>query len=392
VRLIFTWLDFVVFRDAGRRSASSPAAPPAAARAATGAAAPAEKVKCVAWDLDNTLWRGTLVESAPEELELDPGAAELVRRLDERGILQTIVSKNNHDDAWAVLNKHGLADYFLFPAINWGQKSLNLKQVAEQLNINIDTFAMIDDSDFERAEIAAALPQVRVYPETAIGTLLRRPEFDVTVTELSRQRRLTYLNNIQRDRARETFAGDYEEFLRSCGMRLRLFVPERRGDVERCLELIQRSNQLNLSSRRYAAAEFGALLAREGVLCVALHCADRFGDYGIVGFSSVDEARDEPLVLDFVLSCRVAQKRVEHSYFQWLADRQALRGRRRLRAVFTRTAKNAALFRVFEETPFERVAERDGEQHLELDLTRRVVERPVMRVEADIPERLKAAS
>lgn len=366
--LVFLWLDFVAYAE----------------RPAAGGARAAEKVKCVAWDLDNTLWRGTLAESGDEDLPLVPEAVALVRALDERGVLQTIVSKNNHDDAWPHLEAAGLAEYFLSPAINWGQKSQNLRQVAEALDLGVDSFALIDDSEFERHEVASALPQVRVYAESEIPQLLARPEFDVPTTEMSRKRRETYRANAARVRASETFAGDYEAFLRSCGMRMHIFVPREPAAVERCLELIQRSNQLNLSTRRYGREEIEALLADEGVGCFAFDCEDRFGAYGIVGFASVDEKRDPPTLLDFVLSCRVARKRVEHTFFQWLADREAARGCTRLRADLIRTAKNAALFRVFDETPFRTVDEAGEQRHLELDLRERVVPEPVIDVTADV--------
>lgn len=377
-RLVFSWLDFVRFRESGgsRRRTSVPRAE----------SKPSEKVKCVAWDLDNTLWRGTLIESGENGVQVDPRAVALVKALDGRGVLQTIVSKNNHDEAWQRLRDSGLAEYFLYPAINWGRKSSNLEQISRRLNIGLDTFALIDDSAFERAEVSEALPQVRVYADDEIAKLLEKPEFDLPVTELSTKRRFSYLENIEREHAQSDFGGDYDEFLRSCEMRLHLFVPREPSAIERCLELIQRSNQLNLSTRRYSRSEFEGLLAHEGVLCVALHCRDRFGDYGIVGFGSVDEQSEIPVMLDFVLSCRVAQKRVEHTWFQWVADRERARGCNRLRAIFKRTDKNSALFGVFDETPFEAIRDDGRAQHLELRLDQRVLDHSVMSVESEMSE------
>ena len=100
-----------------------------------------------------------------------------MRKLDERGILQTIVSKNDHHEAWAMVEKLGLAEYFLYPAIGWGRKSDSLRRIAERLNIGLDTFAFVDDSAFERAEVAEALPMVRVYDEkgTSLEQLLSLP-------------------------------------------------------------------------------------------------------------------------------------------------------------------------------------------------------------------------
>ena len=371
-RLIFTWLDFVRYRDGsertrpsrptlarrdGRRAETATVAPqPPASRVA---AEPAEKVKCVAWDLDNTLWKGVLIEDTSQGCRVREEALELVRALDERGIIQTVVSKNDHDEAWALVTELGLQDYFLYPAINWGQKSLNLQQIAKRLNINIDTFALIDDSPFERAEVKDALPMVRVYSEQQLGEVLGLPEFDVPITEMSRKRRLSYLAEVEREQAAAEFSGDYLEFLRRCGMRMRLFVPEEEAQVVRCMELVQRSNQLNLSKRDYSEQEFRALLATPGITCVAIECGDRFGHYGIVGFAAVDERPETPLVRDYVLSCRVAQKRVEHTFFEWLAEREAAQGRTRLRAELVRTDRNGALVKVFEELPFEAV-ESDG--------------------------------
>jgi FkbH-like protein len=346
-RLIFTWLDFVAYAPVAARAREAPAEEPAA------------KVKVVAWDLDNTLWTGTLIEDGAEGCVLRDEAAELVRALDERGILQTVVSKNDHDDAWRVIERCGLADYFLYPAISWGQKSEGLRAVAAKLNLGLDSFALVDDSPFERAEVTAALPMVRVYSEAEVAELLGRPEFDVPVTETSRQRRSLYAVEAERGQAEASFAGDYEEFLRRCEMRMRIFVPQTESEIVRCLELVQRSNQLNLSTRRYTADEFRELLETAGILSVAVECADRFGEYGIVGFSTVDERGDVPLVLDYVLSCRVAQKRVEQTFFEWLGQREAEQGHTRLEAELVETPRNVALRRVFDELPF-RVVEREA--------------------------------
>ena len=369
-RLIFTWLDFVAYSEPCL--ASGPAA-----------VQPAERVKCVAWDLDQTLWRGILAESAPEELELRAEAVELLQALDARGILQTIVSKNDHDLAWSVVERFGLAEFFLHPAIGWGPKSGSLRRVAERLNLGLDSFALIDDSAFERAEVASALPESRVYPETRLTDLLALPEFDAPITEMSRQRRASYRTNAERERSAVAFRGDYENFLRSCRMQLRLFVPREPGDIERCLELIQRSNQLNLSSRRYTRPELDELLRNPEMICVAIRCEDRFGDYGIVGFASVVEADAVPVLRDFVLSCRVAQKRVEHTFLQWLVDRERGRGRERLRARVVCTERNGPLRQAFEEV-FECLSDAGSEKLLELDVSQPALSAPVMELKDEV--------
>jgi len=343
LRVVFSWLDFVVRRAVRAKDPENRIAE---------RAKPAAKVKCVAWDLDNTLWKGVLVEDGESNLHLRTEAVKLIRLLDERGILQTVVSKNHHDEAIAVLARLGLEEFFLYPAINWGRKSENLQQVADRLNINVDTFALIDDSPFERREVSDSLPMVRVYAEDVLEDLLDKPEFDVPVTEASRGRRKSYLTEITRDKVKEQFGSDYIDFLRSCQLKLRVFKPVTNDEIARCLELIQRSNQLNLSSRRYSADEFHALLADHNVLCVAMECEDKFGSYGIVGFASIDTGSEAPVARDFVLSCRVAQKHVEHAFYGWLAQRMKQQGAHRLLVDLTKTVRNKPLVKVFEELPF----------------------------------------
>jgi FkbH-like protein len=370
-RLIITWLDLVNYEPAHRPTAPT-------------VHTPANKVKCVAWDLDNTLWEGILAEDSETSLKLRLAALALVKNLDERGILQTIVSKNNFNDAWSVIERLGLQDYFLYPAINWRTKSSNLARIAQKLNINLDTFALIDDSSFERAEVQTSLPQVRVYAETEISRLLMRDEFDVPISSSTKHRRVSYLTEIKRDEQKEAFAGDYDAFLRSCKMKLRVFVPREQSHISRCLELIQRANQLNLSTRRYTAEEFGNLLSSDGVLCLAMECTDRFGAYGIVGFASVDESGSRPTLHDLVLSCRVAQKKVEHAFIQWLARRERARAGKVLVAMVVASERNQPIRQVFDDFHFRSVGERNGTTLMELDLDGTLASDGIVTIEAEL--------
>jgi FkbH-like protein len=369
-RLIFTWLDFVRYAAGRRAGVAGPR--------------PADKVKCVAWDLDNTVWRGILAETAePSSLEARREALELMRALDERGVIQTVVSKNTHDEAWEVLTRLGIQDYFVYPAINWGAKSENLKAVAERINIDLNTFALIDDSAFERGEVKTALPQVRVYADTEMTGLLRLPELDLPITEASRIRRLSYLAEMRRETIQASFQGTYDDFIASCEMKLRIFEPVAEGELLRCWELVQRSNQLNLSSRRYALPEFKALVADPAVFGLAFECGDRFGEYGIVGFASVADTGPSATLVDFVLSCRVAQKKVEYTFFKWLAQELRGLGKGELLANLVVTKKNKPLRQVFSELPFQVLEQTEATLRLRLDLSEPTVGRDLLAVSAD---------
>jgi len=334
VRLIFTWLDFVVHKKKSTQIKLS-----------------ANKVKCVAWDLDNTLWKGILIEDGPERIRLDDEALEVIRKLDERGIIHTIVSKNSHDHALKLLEQLGIAEFFIYPAINWGHKSENLKQVADRINIGLDTLAMVDDSPHERAEIAARLPMVRVYSEKRIPSLPELPEFDVPVTEMSRQRRLSYLAEMKREEIKARYSENYGEFLRGLEPRMEIFVPVSDAETLRCYELLQRSNQLNLSAKRYTQDEYKQLLHSKDIICHAFRCWDKFGDYGIVGFLSIILG-PTPTIQDLVISCRIAQKHYEHALIYWIAGKMMRDGYSDLRAVLVKTGRNTPLTAVLRDIGF----------------------------------------
>lgn len=356
VRVAFTWLDFV-------QKKRKPVAD-----TIVEFGHPAEKVKCVVWDLDNTVWKGILVEDGRNNLVLRDEVVRLVHALDDRGIIQSVVSKNDQAEALEALARFGLRDYFVYPIINWDPKSVNLKRLAAALNINADSLALIDDSPFERAEVQSALPQCRVYHEQEVSTILGYPEFNVPVTEESRMRRKSYFAEMERERTFNECGGDYESFLRSCRMEMRIFVPREEAQIARCRELIQRSNQLNLSTRRYSEEEFSELLRTEGILCVGFQCKDRFGDYGIVGFASLDERSDEPRLIDLVISCRVAQKMVERTLLECLAERGRGKGQRFFNADLVKTKKNGPLRSVFESLPFVLVEDSGNVVRLRLPL------------------------
>ena len=316
----------------------------------TAAEKPAATVKCVVWDLDGTLWDGTLIETAdPGTLCLRPGVLETVKELDRRGILQSVASKNDYDAAWPVLEKLGVAEYFLYPQIHWNAKSGSLEQIAKSLNIGIDTFALIDDTAFERNQVASALPQVRVLDETALAGLLDHPAFNVPVTEESMHRRAMYRAEEQRNALKNAEHVDTVDFLRSCHLKLDIFLPRTEEEKLRCYELVVRTNQLNMSGKKYTAGEFGEVLARPGHKNFAFSCADDFGSYGIVGFGQYRVENSTLVFTEFAMSCRVAGKFVESALFAHL-----LKAENCASGSFTvqKTKKNALLRNTLEQIGF----------------------------------------
>lgn len=306
-------------------------------------------IKCVVWDLDNTLWEGTLVEDGLEGLKLNDAAAEAVRVLDRKGILQSIASKNDFEEAQEALRKFSLDEYFLFPQISWGPKSESIERIRGKMNIGIDTFAFVDDQDFERAEVTTALPTVLAVDVNKLEEFMRHPRLDVPVTQEGSKRRALYQAEAQREQAQTAFGSSYEEFLRSCAMSVTIsrFAQQH---LDRVHELVQRTNQLNISTYRYSREELCDLLTEDSRESYVVQARDRFGDYGLIGFIVFDLQRD--LILDMMFSCRVQGKLVDDAFLAWLFEFVVRNPPGRLSARFRASKKNTPVRQLLERHEF----------------------------------------
>lgn len=294
--------------------------------------------KVLAVDLDNVLWGGILGEDGAENLKMAGlGAGFFYRRfqqalldLKRSGVLLAACSKNNPDDAQAVLRDH--PDCLLRPSdfaaleISWNPKSAGLRRIADKLGLGLDAFVFIDDSAFEREEVRTALPQVRVLdfpatPEGLVSLLQECTAFDrLRVTAEDRLRAQSYADEAEREQLR-TDAKTPADFYRSLELKARIYraPPE---DFERLHQLIHKTNQFNLTSARLSHDEFRNRLESPRYDVFALRVADRFGDSGLVGLAIVNKAdAAQWRVETFLLSCRVIGRTVENAFVTWLAGR-----------------------------------------------------------------------
>jgi methoxymalonate biosynthesis protein len=288
-----------------------------------GPAAP-PPVKCLVWDLDNTLWDGTLLEG--DDVVPHDGIRDVVTALDARGILQSVCSRNDHAPAWARLEELGLADYFVVPQIGWGRKSEAVRRIAEELNFATAAVAFIDDQPAERAEVAHGLPDVRCYPAEAAVTLPDLPEFTPrTVTADAGRRRSMYRAGVRRADEQTRFTGSHEDFLRSLDMVLDVTraTPE---DLARVEELTLRTSQMNATGVHYPDHALRALLADPGHEVLVATLADRFGPHGAVGVVLLARHAGAWHLKLLATSCRVVAFGVGAILLDWLADRAALAG------------------------------------------------------------------
>ena len=336
--------------------------------------------KCIVWDLDNTLWQGTLVEDGRDRLKLRHDIVEVIKETDRRGILHSVASKNNHADTIQVLQMWGIDKYFLYPQISWDPKSHSIARIAQLLNIGVESLAFVDDQPFEREEVRNAFPKVTVLDATDAEGILSRPECQVPITEESQQRRVMYQQEKERRVVQESFEGDYTKFLQECG--IELILTKLTGEnLERVYELAQRTNQMNFSGSRYPREQLAEIQQSKDHETFVIRCADRFGSYGIVGFALVD-AR-EPRLLDLMFSCRIQGKRVEHAFLGYLLGKFSRPERRDFFANYRKTKKNEKPGKVFEEIGFECVDERDGLLSLKYPKAQALFQENIIRIHGD---------
>ncbi len=325
------------------------------------------RIKCVVWDLDDTLWDGTLLEDEGQ-VRLRPGVVEHIRRLDGLGVLHSIASKNDPEAALAKLREFGLQDMFLYPRIGWNPKSESVKQIAAKLNLGLDAFAFVDDQEFERSEVAFALPEVTCVDALEVDRVLVQPDFHPRfVTDESAQRRPMYLSQLARDEIEAEFTGTNEQFLASLGMAFSI-APAQREDLQRAEELTIRTNQLNSTGRTYSYDELDELRSSPDHLLLVASLTDRFGSYGKIGLALVQKSLPHWHLNMMLMSCRVLSRGVGTVLLGHIMEQAAQAGAG-LRADFVETGRNRMMQITYAFTGFREVERHGSRLVLEADLS-----------------------
>lgn len=321
-------------------------------------------IKCVVWDLDNTLWEGVLLEG--DEVRVRHAAVEMIGELDRRGIVHSIASRSDPKTALAKLRDLGLDEMFLAPQISWGAKSEAIRSIASQLNISTDAIAFVDDDPFERDQVSSELPSVLVVDAREVDALAGRPEFQVRrVTGDALQRRHMYRAEIERHKDQQAMTPG--EFLESLGMTLAI-SPARQDDLDRLEELTVRTNQLNSTGYTYSYEELAELVASPDYRLLCAELNDRYGSYGKVGVTLVDLRDGGRLLRLFLMSCRVMSRGVgtvllSHLLLDARAENTPLK------AEFIRTDLNRPMYLTFKLAGFKEVGRRGDVALLEHDLS-----------------------
>jgi FkbH-like protein len=323
--------------------------------------------KVLALDCDNTLWGGVVGEDGMDGIQLGEDAAgrgflalqSKILELKQRGILLALVSKNFEDDVWDVIENHPRMllrrKDFAAARINWRPKSENLRALAEELNLGLDSVVLLDDNPAERLEVEANCPQVTVVPlppqtDRYAEILSRLWCFDGAGKTREDENRNGYVfQETQRRQFQQSVS--LESYLRSLELKA-VMRAAAEPELPRVSQLLQKTNQFNLSLKRRTLPETRALLPAHYVWVVS--ASDRFGDYGLVGVC-IARREAESLFLDsFLMSCRALGRGVEEAFLHGIAQKARLAGTKFLRGEFVAGARNQPMQNFLQKTGFTR--------------------------------------
>ncbi len=346
--------------------------------------------KCIVLDLDNTLWGGVLGDDGPQAVKLGddyPGnvfkdfqAALLGLR--RRGFLLAIASKNDEQTVFEMFESHPemllRREHFASIVANWDPKPANLRRIAQALNIGLDALVFVDDNPVERAAVRAELPMVHVVelPADPLGYLAALGQIAVLDRPRLSAEDRGRAEMVQADSQRkhiEDQATSVEDFLRGLEMVAQVGLCNA-NTLERIHQLIQKTNQFNLTTRRHNIDDLRRMADSPDTAIAWLRLSDRFGDLGLVCVGIVRRLNSEAWEVDTLLmSCRVMGRQVEDAFLSYLAELARARGGRRLRGVYRPTPKNSPVREFYPQHEFTEVGDdqvgNGGERVYDADLT-----------------------
>jgi FkbH-like protein len=340
--------------------------------------------KVLVLDCDNTLWGGIVGEDGMAGIKLNPytypgnmfwSIQHQILALEKHGMLICLCSKNNPADVDEIFNSHACMvlknEHITIKKINWIDKVTNLKELAIELNLGLDSFIFIDDSHFEIEAVRNQLPMVRAfqvpdhlpdYPEMLREVIERCLSGGVSVESHSKTQQ--YRQLAAAAAAQDGFSSR-TEYLRSLNLRVKIYR-DAVEQIARISELTMKSNQFNLTTRRLTPGDITQLMNSPTSTVYSFSVTDRFGECGITGIIIVEYYEDACIVKDFLMSCRVIGRGVEFSVWKIVLDDAYVSGKSRLVSKYLPSEKNAQVADFFDRLGFDRVDEKmDGSRYYE---------------------------
>jgi FkbH-like protein len=344
-----------------------------------------KRKKCIVLDLDNTLWAGILGEDGIEGIKMGetyPGNTyrffqEFLLELSRTGILLTICSKNNESDVMEVLEKHPdmllKKEHFAAYRINWDNKADNIKEIAEMLNLGLDSFVFVDDNPTERELIKQMLPQVSVpefpkqpynYP-LLINDLIKNYFCAYKLTREDLVKTQQYKENAERVQFQSHFF-DFESYLRSLEIELNI---EKLNElnITRFAQMTQKTNQFNLTTHRYTETDIRKQ-ADNGAWVYGLRVKDRFGDNGITGLIIIKINQQEAEIDTLLLSCRILGRKIENVFVQYMLNKLKTEKIKTVESSYIKTLKNSQVEMFYDRLNFMVKEHSDNQKHYTMNL------------------------
>lgn len=271
--------------------------------------------KVVIWDLDETLWKGTLSEG---KVELNAERADLVKRLATCGVLNSICSKNDPDQAREKLTEFGLWDFFVFPSIQWGPKGPAVKNLLRLIKLRAENTMFVDDNELNSREVLHYNPGITTLHPSELDQF----GFNTLKEKDPAMKRLhNYKHLEEKEASKQVFTGSNEDFLRQSAIKINVSpLSSEDPETERVLDLINRTNQLNFTKVRYPAgyASLIQYLTKHSFKNFKIFASDKFGNYGLIGFVSLDKSHT---IRHFLFSCRVLDLGIETAVYKYVKNK-----------------------------------------------------------------------
>lgn len=316
------------------------------------------KIKLVIWDLDNTLWNGTVYYKDKDAVMLKPGTKAALKELSKREIACSICSKNYIEDAEGALEKFEIKKYFEYPQIGWGHKSESIRKIAKYFNLPFGQILFIDDDAFQRAEVLSQIPELNVIElADPIDVLNIEGIIPENPTNIDLQRVKILKEQRDREQAESRHSGDYKEFLRNCELEMRI-RKIKEADWPRVIQLLNRTNELNATSNRYSLDDLKKSHVENDDLIMVVELKDKFGEYGIIAETIIDRTVPNSwLIRDLTVSCRTMGRGIGASLLTAVMKIAKSKNIEKVLGYVNHTESNWRMKPLFEKRGFQKVSE-----------------------------------
>jgi FkbH-like protein len=345
--------------------------------------------KALIFDCDNTLWKGVLGEDGMDNIEMS-GATKggvvfqevqnLAIELARKGVIIGLCSKNNPEDVNKVLVDHPdmqLRDRDItIKAVNWDDKATNLQRIAKELNIGLDSLVFVDDSEFELGlinerlkEVATVRVPVNLYEYPQLIRECQRLFFNISETTEDSKKGEMYKQEAHRKFEKESF-DNIDSYLAALDLEMRVFEDER-SFIPRISQLTQKTNQFNLTTKRYTETEIENFVKRKDSIVLSFEVADKYGDYGLTGLSIIrlSDGGSTAEIDSMLMSCRIIGRNLEFAFFDYLFSKLKSIGVKSVDGGYFRTMKNQQVEDLYEKVGFTCTQNMEGEAKIyKLDL------------------------